>query len=573
MSAQKWLARVIMTLYLLALLLLILLASSRGAWLGLGAGFIVWLGLILAHYQLLSMRRLRTWWISLNRNRRWLFSGFALAVLSLALVMGLLLARSLVMRGLTGREPIYAAAWQGFIQKPLTGHGLFTFGHVLAQGLSFPPDAPHAHAHNGILHIAAELGLPGLLALTLTMWVVARAMRRYWVAGIDRFTLCAAIAAVVTVVVHHLTDFIALMPAAALAFLAVLCVACLQMPSEERLHQWRGLWVYSLWGVLFVTGLWSTKVYNDYNQALFTAFLDRDFTTAAYALDTVIAQDPAFPAYVLQQAFLYGMAANEGEGDLEAARLGAETYTRFLEMQPNYAFAWANLAALRWQLGENDNAIAAARQATELAPRAAPYWMLLGDYLEENGDLEGARLAYAQAVSSDPDIVLLKDWGSTPLQTEIATAAEPSRLRQTLELIENRQAEEALAFWQSEPNTYSSSVNMVLQALAAGANGDYVTANHWLIRAELVPSRPDDGAWVHLGTGWVARWQGDIETFASELEAARSSLTVDPLEAGSYWQGSEIMYYQYIRLGVPRLLLPQTGFPRYNPLLWYLIAQ
>ncbi len=569
-SARVWFTRVILIIFLLSDLLMIIITASRGAWLGLLVSLPVWLVLILMHYNLFSWSRLYTWWQSQGNIKRLITGSVVLAAIAIVTVTSVLFMRLFVMRGLNGRDLIYSAAWVAFTEKPLTGFGLFTFGHLLAREVSFPPELPHSHAHNGILQIAAELGIPGLLALMLTTWAVIRAIRHRWKVETERLTLVGVVASIVGVITHHMTDFTGIMPAIALAFLCVLCIACTSLdeaPLQGIAQRVRLPLIASLWAGLLISGLWSAKVYIDFFSIFERVVETRDFRSAAEELNTIIAADP-LPGYTLQQAFLYGMAANEG--DINAARLGAAAYNNYLAIQPNYAFGWINLAALRWQLGEPDAAISAAQQAVALAPRAAPYWMLLGRYLESNGRIDEARNAYSQAITNDSDIRLLPEWSVTPLQQELA-AYEPSVLHQTFLLLRSRQAQEALITWQSNPNPYSYSLDAVIRALAAGAQDDYVSATTWLDRARFLVASPSDSVWLHLGTAWIADWRGDNEGFTAEVTAACNLLVQDPLAAGSYWQGSEILYLQYLRSGIPRVILPQTDFPRYNPLAWYLL--
>ena len=82
-----------------------------------------------------------------------MIGGAAALVVALALVAE---SFGIAGRTLELRTWIYDTAIQLFDERPLTGHGLFTFGAGLSRLNSLPPLEPHSHAHDVILHVAAE---------------------------------------------------------------------------------------------------------------------------------------------------------------------------------------------------------------------------------------------------------------------------------------------------------------------------------------------------------------------------------------------------------------------------------
>jgi O-antigen ligase len=115
--------------------------------------------------------------------------------------------------GLTGREVYWADALQRFAANPLTGEGAFTYRHVDFADAS----RIHWHPHSLPLTVAAEMGLPGLLALGLTVWAIARRAWQRRDAGL--------IAALTTGALCQLWDFSAQQPAVALVLLIVAVAA------------------------------------------------------------------------------------------------------------------------------------------------------------------------------------------------------------------------------------------------------------------------------------------------------------------------------------------------------------
>ena len=127
-------------------------------------------------------------------------------------------------RGLDLRTWLYQTALELFAQRPLTGHGLFTFGAGLSRLNSLPPLEPHSHAHNVILQVAAELGIVGLIALALTAWAALRALLRARHRPTDPIT-AMGIAAFAGFAAHQMFDLPAMMPTIALAALIALLIA------------------------------------------------------------------------------------------------------------------------------------------------------------------------------------------------------------------------------------------------------------------------------------------------------------------------------------------------------------
>lgn len=85
--------------------------------------------------------------------------------------------------GLSGRLEIWQRAFYAIQDFPLAGLGMGTFEpvvHVLYPLFTISPATSFGHAHNNLLQVAVDLGLPGLIAY-LALWFLAAAMlRRIW---------------------------------------------------------------------------------------------------------------------------------------------------------------------------------------------------------------------------------------------------------------------------------------------------------------------------------------------------------------------------------------------------------
>jgi putative inorganic carbon (HCO3(-)) transporter len=155
---------IVLTTLLLALLFV---TQSRSGWLGLAAG-------------LVSLAIMKLWW-SFPRTRRWL-AGTGVAATAVFLITAALYTNSDEWAQLWQRPPQDTAVgdlstldfrrevWLWGITAvedfPLTGTGLGTFRRVVAERypIAVPADFDIAHAHNIVLQVALDTGLPGLVA-------------------------------------------------------------------------------------------------------------------------------------------------------------------------------------------------------------------------------------------------------------------------------------------------------------------------------------------------------------------------------------------------------------------------
>lgn len=355
-------ARIVMSLYAFALLVLLFLTFSRGGWLGaiiaLAALFWLWSrdpGSRLGQFY---------------RRRK----GLILVLSAVLLVIGamfILDSLSISGRGTDLRLFIWESALKQFAEKPISGQGLFTFGRDLALNASMPPINSHSHAHHIVLNIAAEMGLVGLLALLLTAFAFYRAFWKNWREADTTYkaALAASAAGFCGLAAHHLVDLPAMMPL--IALIGLLLAALSTAPANPtpiqsvRRGGLQSVVLLALWITILAAGFWSSGIYRQFIDSLRYAVNSADFRGAAQQLENVILADP-LPIYHQQQAFLWGMAA--AEGDLDSAQKGAVAFERFLADEPAHASSWANLAALYWQLGEAEKALSAIERAVELAP-------------------------------------------------------------------------------------------------------------------------------------------------------------------------------------------------------------
>lgn len=184
--------RVRLTLYVLAWLTLVSL--SRGAILALGT--------VLA-YGILASSALRRPLISFSWKA---LLGFGVGALLLSLmvpeVRWALVLRSTEVGQFSLRRSLLDAALEMFLTRPLSGVGAENFAEYLIARDAYPPGHPMSFPenlapHNLFVQVAAENGIPGVVALCALVWVVYRIVFRLpslrdwlpWMEGLRYFAL------------------------------------------------------------------------------------------------------------------------------------------------------------------------------------------------------------------------------------------------------------------------------------------------------------------------------------------------------------------------------------------------
>ena len=580
MTAKNPLTRSLLGVYGLAALVLLALSFSRGGWIGAAVALAVWASLSFP---------LRRWWDRLSRPLHALLLIGALGGVALG---AYIIVESLGIggRGLDVRTWIYETALHLFANHPLTGTGLFTFGAGLAGLNSLPPFEPHSHAHNIILHVAAELGIVGLAALALTAWLALRAARR---ARGDR-TAVMGIAAFAGVAAHQMFDVPAMMPAIALVGLALLVLALptvalpvlaeptvtdpvvIPDPVKRKRIQpgWHpGLQPMLIAGggvVLALIGLWGALNYREYVAALSEGVASGDYGTAAARVEALAESDPSLAIYPEEAGMLYGLAA--AGGDLAAAQAGVDSFARYVALEPSYASGWANLAALDEQLGKLPEAAAAMHQAALLASQSWSIFYREGVYEEATGDEDAARASYQQALALNSYAVLLPDWNDSPLR--MALSANYDRLSvvaRTLLRLEAGDASGAQQLWDLfAGRTRDVTSYHAISAILALEQGDRAQAQTELAAARRAVVTPSDQAWTHLGAA-LAVVTDDGSQYEAQIALARAEISGTP--TGADWDlGANIAYIQYLHLAIPRVFLPQVGYTEIDTLLLHVFG-
>jgi tetratricopeptide (TPR) repeat protein len=111
-------------------------------------------------------------------------------------------------------------------------------------------------------------------------------------------------------------------------------------------------------------------------------------------------------------------------GDPEAA---IRAYQNAIAASPDSAFLYRELAAVERQQGQVPTAIAHLRKAIELDPGDAASLVMLGDLLDQQGDLAGAEKAYSDALSLEPNPDVEAKRAAVNARLELAALPEQYR--------------------------------------------------------------------------------------------------------------------------------------------------
>lgn len=585
LARMRWapyrLDRLMASIWLLLALLTLYLTYSRGAWLALAAALFTLVVLNLQRQNWL--KRIGLKW-RIGGLRRWRIVVLAIALGVLALVVGISSISSFrtPRRDVGSRLAFYDIAWNEFRAHPLTGTGPFTFGLSILRYQSIPPDQPHAHAHNLIFNVAAEFGLPGLLALGLTVgliayrgWSVLRtapdaASWGYASAGAASTLACG---------VHSMVDMTLLFPSVML--LVILVLAAWLIPpnpagdvrSDRRLvSALSRIAALLLWGGVLVTGWWSTGVYADFVRGQ-QLLADRDYEHSAQVLAGVADRFPSLVVYRAEEAFAYGLAAYYGDADSLLPAI--EAYQRALELEEPYAVWWANLAALYDQAGRLDEATQAMQRATEFAPDSPDMWLNLGLYYERQGLSDQAQAAYHWVLELDSQWGHARFWSQTALRQTVraSVSIEPTPYMQAQTLWDAGQPDAALEvlnkkirFDPVEPRWYCDIARLYL------ADGQLDRAHAYLDAARVLAQGDLDHAWIEYVAALIAREEGDLDEWNRRMETAYE--TLHPATAGQVIPyGRDVINLQFFQIAVSGTVLPQVQLLGPDPILNDLLSQ
>lgn len=549
-----WLALILGTLYL---------TYSRGAWLGAAAGVAVFGALAFSR----GLRRFSVWPSAdgARRHLRWLAAAAGVAAIPLVLVAASLASQAFQspQRETGARLGYLALALDRFAARPWTGIGLFTFGRELSAAESIPPEQPHAHAHNLVATVAAELGVLGLVALALTAaWIIYALRHSLNSAGSRqaRLNSAAAAGAITAIAVHSLADMPLMAPSLTLSALIALAAGIFPAGPERPLPRWRGAAsravLSAFWIALLATGWLAARTSARYEHGL-SLVVAGDFRVALADLRAAADAQPWNALYRAEYAYAAGLAA--GQGDTEAAAEAVAAYQQALRREPDQALWWANLAAVEWGRGDRAQTLAAMRQAVATAPEAPDLWLNLGRFAEASGDHPAALRAYRRALQLAPRLASAVYWRATPLRrVALATGSRgpyPESVARRIWLAGDESGAVELLHRKITRDSTQPRPAIEIARLAL-ETGQVERAEAHLRAAEALHPLGADAAWIGLLRAGIAARRSDSAE-AEALRAHAAAIVTPDTTGHRLMYGGDIAQFQFLSLTVPGKLLPQ----------------
>lgn len=530
------------------------ITTSRGAWLGAASGLVVALGVAVLTRPDFLRQRAR----SLLRSRR------GIVIVSLGLSM---LALGGILAALTGRLTLEDGGYRaGFVRAslrmfesaPVTGVGPGTWGVLRASNMaSSDPDQYIPHAHNLYIQTLAEFGLMGVVAAVLVVgWLavlIASAIRSDDPSR--RRVACAAAFAIVLFAAQQVGDVLVNVPALLLALalpIAWLDATAASQPAEKSRHviarPTLGMRALPLGGAVLtcivLVGLVRIESATATAERGVASANAGAWPEAMSLIGEAAAADPDLAVYRFE---LGVSAANAGD-------LGkAETSLSMSAASDDYPYAWLNLAAVRWDVGDHAGALDALARAERVGLQRPGIAIAAGWLRQQLGDQQAATVDYATVITQVPTLVDDPFWSSSrgprgglaAILPAIDERASPET-RLQIDLILGR-FDDA----QADISTLDLSPPALYANLIAAWRGD---PSAWIAvqtRAATQPLNVTLAGWCRL----VAAHLGDTasaQKYASWLSILNSSDSGQPAIARIVFGSAQT--------------LPQSGLDRYGSL-------
>jgi tetratricopeptide (TPR) repeat protein len=93
------------------------------------------------------------------------------------------------------------------------------------------------------------------------------------------------------------------------------------------------------------------------------------------------------------------------ERELQHLDAAVEVYTLYTKAHPNEIEGWVNLAECHQQLGQYQQATAAADRAIKITPTLFRPWLIKADALKAAGDYAGAIKQYKNSNQCEPNAI------------------------------------------------------------------------------------------------------------------------------------------------------------------------
>ncbi len=324
---------------------------------------------------------------------------------------------------IASRTSIWQEALTLIARHPLLGVGPRRYGFEVAQLISLPPVFWPIHAHNVLLTVAAEYGMPGALIVIWLAGGVLRAGWRGWQAAQrpGRLYLFLVGTALAGFAFHNLFDDLLHNPAVAVLAVLVLALFLADCPARASRQPlaWSGLALALLAGV-YGYRLWGYAPL----EAARSSLAAGDQAGALADLREAIRRDPPFAFYKAEAGLVAAdlATASGTPADWQAA---AGYLASASASAKNLAFLHADLGLARRWAGDPAGSLAEMETAARLAPQAETLNLTAGWLAEKQNRPDEAQAFYLAALRAHPAWQARPFWQQAPaLRAESLAAAQ-----------------------------------------------------------------------------------------------------------------------------------------------------
>lgn len=450
-----------------------------------------------------------------------------------------------------GRLDIWATALQVWEENWMIGRGTGAFEVNYVQVVQAPPGFIAERAHSIIFQMGAEHGFLGLALTLLIIWMGAMTWLRAWKSADknNRDVLAAYAGVGAAAVMHNSGDYLLGSIVYTTSLLMMLSLVVVRDPlySSTRMSSRRmGIMLFFAVAILAAGFSASAPGVEKYNLGV-TSGMDSDWEAARENICDIADERETFSLYQFQCGLASAQLYQSGEYDLTLLQDSADYYQRGLEMDTYWPVHQANLAVLKWQLGENNAAIAAMQQAVDDAPRNTTFAIQLGWMAEQVGNEELAVSAYTRALEKDPWLTESAFFEQSKIRRSVRNSLDFDSFLDTSDQLTIR------SYREIKVGNLEKAEALLRESLQLS----FLNANaHALLGVVLDKlSQPDEG-WIQIQTallmgesprifGWasqIALSQGREEEGADYLLRAFSDMTINVNNSEKYYAG---VYHRY----------------------------
>jgi O-antigen ligase len=345
-------------------LVVLYLTSSRGGWLGLFFGLIIW-GV---YFMTTAREKLKSWVRKLFSNKL-VFATVTMMLIVIITIGGILLYKQAVhpTHGniFTSRAGLWGPAITAFKENPVFGQGPFTYGSSFLNENSAPPINVYAHAHGLYHNLLAEMGIVGFLAAALFAIFYFRTFKTQFAKSTQKILHLGIFAFMVSCAVHNIFDAFHLEPALLWPF-AILAGAAIANPAFgiQKNTSNRPWWVLLLISFAWF-GIWTIT---PYYQAVELANSNQ-WQPAYEKFQQAVERDPGNGLAHQQLGLSAAVLAQQGQQELLDVAIPALQTT--IQHEPSWALNHANLSSLYFSNYDLQNGIIHSKQAIKLAPNSS----------------------------------------------------------------------------------------------------------------------------------------------------------------------------------------------------------